>query len=115
MKIAADGKRKSIYGFKLHANTDEYGFIKKMIYTHDKILMAKLKTNNNAILSYKTGYNDTETLDINKIKESVIDCHGIVDLILKDIPFDIFAVLGMRNLSAFIGELFAKSLGGVLI
>jgi len=72
--------------------------------------MTNLKINNDASLSYKTGYNKTEILDINKIKEAVIDCHGIIDLILKDIPVDIFAVLGMRNLSAFIGELFAKSL-----
>jgi hypothetical protein len=72
--------------------------------------MTNLKINNDASLSYKTGYNETEILDINKIKEAVIDCHGIIDLILKDIPVDIFAVLGVRNLSAFIGELFAKSL-----
>ena len=32
------------------------------------------------------------------------------DKIIKDIPVDIFSILGMRNLSAFIGELFAKSL-----
>ena len=33
VKTAADGKRKSTYGFKLHANTDEDGFIKKMTTT----------------------------------------------------------------------------------
>jgi hypothetical protein len=72
--------------------------------------MRNLKTNNNASLTYKTGYDEIETLDINNVKDAVIDCHGIIDLILKDIPVDIFSVLGMRNLSAFIGELFAKSL-----
>ena len=33
VKTASDGRRKSTYGFKLHANTDEDGFIKKMTYT----------------------------------------------------------------------------------
>ena len=33
VKVAADGKRKTTYGFKMHANTDEDGFVKKMTYT----------------------------------------------------------------------------------
>lgn len=33
VKIAADGKQKTTYGFKMHANTDEDGFIKKMTFT----------------------------------------------------------------------------------
>ena len=33
VKTAADGKRKTTYGFKMHANTDEDGFVKKMTYT----------------------------------------------------------------------------------
>jgi IS5 family transposase len=33
VKTASDGRRKSTCGFKLHANTDEDGFIKKMTYT----------------------------------------------------------------------------------
>lgn len=32
-KVAADGKRKTTYGYKLHANTDEDGFIKKLAYS----------------------------------------------------------------------------------
>ncbi len=31
--IDADGKRKTTYGFKMHANTDEDGFVKKMTFT----------------------------------------------------------------------------------
>ncbi len=72
--------------------------------------MIKTKVNTNASLDYKSGYNRIELLNINHIKEAVHDCHTIIDLILKDIPVDIFSVLGMRNLSAFVGELFAKSL-----
>ena len=33
VKTAADGKRKSTYGFKLHANTDEYGYQENDHYT----------------------------------------------------------------------------------
>ncbi len=33
VKVAADGKKKTTYGFKMHANTDEDGFVKKMTYT----------------------------------------------------------------------------------
>ena len=32
VKTAADGKRKTTYGFKMHANTDEDGFVKKMTF-----------------------------------------------------------------------------------
>jgi len=33
VKTGSDGKRKTTYGYKLHANTDEDGFIKKTSYT----------------------------------------------------------------------------------
>jgi IS5 family transposase len=33
VKTAADGKRKTTYGFKAHANVDEDGFVKKMTFT----------------------------------------------------------------------------------
>ena len=33
VKTAADGKRKTTYGYKMHANTGEDGFVKKMTYT----------------------------------------------------------------------------------
>ena len=46
VKVAADGKRKTTYGFKMRANTDEHGFVKKMTYTpgnvHDSQEMDKL-------------------------------------------------------------------------
>jgi IS5 family transposase len=48
VKVAADGKRKSTYGYKLHVNTDEDGFIKTMTYTagnvHDSQEFDKLLT-----------------------------------------------------------------------
>ena len=33
VKMAADGKKTITYGFKMHANTDEDGFVKKMTFT----------------------------------------------------------------------------------
>lgn len=72
--------------------------------------MIKIRLNPNADLEFGTGYNNTSTLNIGHIEDAINDCHSIIDLILKDIPVDIFSVLGMRNLSAFVGELLAKSL-----
>jgi IS5 family transposase len=37
VKVAADGKRKTTYGFKMHANTNEDGFVKKMTYTPSNV------------------------------------------------------------------------------
>ncbi|VVM26475.1 hypothetical protein BSPWISOXPB_11401 [uncultured Gammaproteobacteria bacterium] len=31
VKIAADGKRKTTYSYKMHANTDEDGFLKRWL------------------------------------------------------------------------------------
>ena len=59
VKIAADGKRKTTYGFKMHTNTDEDGFIKKMTYTagnvHDSKEFDKL-------LDIKKSKNKQETV-----------------------------------------------------
>jgi IS5 family transposase len=32
-----DGKRKTTYGYKMHVNTDEDGFVKKMTYTSGNV------------------------------------------------------------------------------
>lgn len=69
-----------------------------------------LKLNRQANLSYFSGNGNQERLDIGLVKEAVDDCHEVIDTILTDIPVDIFEILGMRNLSAFVGELFGKSL-----
>jgi IS5 family transposase len=62
VKIAADGKRKTTYGFKMHANTDEDGFVKKMTYTagnvHDSKEFDKL-------------------LDIEKTKDKLRTCNEV--------------------------------------
>ncbi len=69
-----------------------------------------MKINPNACTTFISGNNIQSEFSNVMIKQSVIHCHNIIDKILQDVPVDIFSVLGMRNLSAFIGELFAKSL-----
>lgn len=66
--------------------------------------------NNKANTNFKSGLGNEETIDILIFEKALHDVHNVVDKIIKDIPVDIFSILGMRNLSAFIGELFAKSL-----
>lgn len=48
VKVAANGKKTSTYGYKAHINTDEDGFIKTIDYTagnkHDSLSMEKLLT-----------------------------------------------------------------------
>ena len=58
VKTAADGKRKTTYGFKMHTNTDEDGFVKKMTYTpgnvHDSQEFDKLLDIDNTKNKLKT-------------------------------------------------------------
>lgn len=48
VKVAANGKKTSTYGYKAHINTDEDGFIKRLVYTpgneHDSQALEKLLT-----------------------------------------------------------------------
>ncbi len=73
-------------------------------------MKTKIILNPNANTVYLSGQKNKANLDCEMIKRAVIDCHLVIDKILKDIPVDVFSILGMRNLSAFVGELFAKSL-----
>lgn len=66
--------------------------------------------NSKANTTFTSGSGNEETIDILIFEKALHDVHNVVDKITKDIPVDIFSILGMRNLSAFIGELFAKSL-----
>ena len=60
--------------------------------------------------AFTTGLGRQENIDIRIFERALIDTHGVIDSITKNIPIDIFSILGMRNLSAFIGEIFARSL-----
>ena len=66
--------------------------------------------NKNANTEFTTGQGNKETVEIALFERALCDVHEVIEKITKDIPVDIFSILGMRNLSAFIGELFAKSL-----
>jgi hypothetical protein len=59
-------------------------------------------------IHYKNG-NDELFVDISKIKEALAICNEKIKTIDTAVP-ELFPILGMRNLSAFVGELFAKSL-----
>ena len=61
------------------------------------------KINDNCTINIKRE-TDNHRIDIRDILKAVQNCHEIIDEI-NDFKVDIFSILGMRNLSAFIGEL----------
>lgn len=66
--------------------------------------------NQNANTNFCSSKGAKETIDILVIEKALTDTHLVIGQITKNIPVDVFSILGMRNLSAFIGELFAASL-----
>lgn len=66
--------------------------------------------NKKASTDFLSRKGEKENIDIEIFEKALKDTHEVIDKITKDIPVDVFAILGMRNLSAFIGELYAKSL-----
>ena len=60
--------------------------------------------------NFISGNGEAASVDLNIFESALDDVHAVINLIVTDIPVDIFSILGMRNLSAFIGELFAISL-----
>ena len=62
--------------------------------------------------TYLTGSGKTQSISAAAFIDAVDETHKIIDQI-SSFKVNIFEVLGMRNLSAFIGELFAASLIGV--
>ena len=67
------------------------------------------RINSKANTAFITASGETETIDVAIFERALADVEVVIES-LRDIPVDIFSILGMRNLSAFIGELFAKSL-----
>jgi IS5 family transposase len=59
-KVSADGDRKTTYGYKLHANTDEDGFIKKLAYSpandHDSQHFDEVLTGNESAVYADSAY-----------------------------------------------------------
>lgn len=66
--------------------------------------------NKSADTSLISGKGNKITLDISLFERALTDVHKVIEKMMTDIPVDIFSILGMRNLSAFVGELFARSL-----
>lgn len=71
--------------------------------------MEGYKFNNERKITFTSSKGIITEVDIALFKDALKDTHNVIDKILKDIPVDIFEILGMRNLSAFIGELYVKS------
>ena len=57
-----------------------------------------------------SGSENKTVLDKALFERALTDVDSVIKKIMDDIPVDIFSILGMRNLSAFVGELFARSI-----
>jgi hypothetical protein len=57
-------------------------------------------------LSIARGTDGYVTISSSVFRQAIDVAHGVIDQ-FKDFGVDVFSILGMRNLSAFIGELFA--------
>lgn len=64
--------------------------------------------NKNAALNYLTGDNNFERIDLGMVLSSVEETSRVIETI-SNLDVDLFHILGMRNLSAFVGEVFARS------
>lgn len=78
-----------------------------------KSFRATYKYNTARTIEFQSSLKQTVQLDKDIFENALHKTHEVIDLILKDIPVDIFGILGMRNLSAFIGELFVRSFESV--
>ncbi len=87
VKTASDGRRKSTYGFKLHANTDEYGFIKKMTYTpgnvHDSQEFEHLLGDRHGQVYADSAYTHraqvpTKTMTRNWVRQTIESCTELI-------------------------------------
>jgi hypothetical protein len=67
------------------------------------------KVNNNAATSYSSGEGITTHISADNLYKAIERAHNTIDNISK-FDVDIFAILGLRNLSAFMGEVYAASL-----
>lgn len=58
---------------------------------------------------YYSSRGNQEYIEPELFLRAVQDTHSVINQIINNVPVNIFEILGMRNLSAFIGELFARS------
>lgn len=67
------------------------------------------RLNPEADTNYHSGHGEAIHVDPAKFIDAIAEAHNVIDAI-AGFQVDIFSILGMRNLSAFIGELYAASL-----
>lgn len=67
------------------------------------------RLNPSAIRRFRSGHGSQVQIEPDKFVEAINEAHNVIDAI-NGFQVDIFSILGMRNLSAFIGELYAASL-----
>jgi hypothetical protein len=72
-------------------------------------MTVKYKKTTAATASYQGGSGQSASIDTAYLEAAAIRAHKVIDQI-SQFEVDIFSILGMRNLSAFIGELYAASL-----
>lgn len=65
--------------------------------------------NPNADTYYFSSRGNREYIEPETFLRAVQDTHTVINQIITNVPVNVFEILGMRNLSAFIGELFARS------
>jgi len=70
------------------------------------------KINEKALLTFTTGNNQSHAIAVENFKAAVDRTHHIIDQI-NSYEVDISEILGMRNLSAFIGELFVSCFANI--
>ena len=63
----------------------------------------------NKTTAYIAGNNQLTEIETAHFEQAAVNAHKVIDQI-STFEVDIFSILGMRNLSAFIGELYAASL-----
>lgn len=69
----------------------------------------RYKINHGANTTFVAGHSQRMTVPVEKFLDAVHSAHEVIDEI-SQFKVNIFQILGMRNLSAFIGELYAASL-----
>lgn len=66
-------------------------------------------TNPDADTTFSIGQR-VQTIDADLFAQALADMNRVSEWLANNIPVDLFSMLGMRNLSAFVSKMFAKSL-----
>jgi len=72
-------------------------------------MIPRYKITTKPTISFRSGLGESVSVQTQVFANAVKEAHKIIDQI-SEFEVDIFSILGMRNLSAFVGELYAASL-----